>query len=219
MIPADAIHPIIAILKKEVRRLKTPAVGLIAQQTQDPFQVLISCLLSLRTRDETTEAASARLFQLAATPRRMLGLPADQIESAIYPVSFYRNKTRQILAICSDLLEKFNGQVPDSIEALLTLPGVGRKTANLVVTVAFRKPGICVDTHVHRISNRIGYIRTKSPEESEMALRKKLPKRYWIIYNDLLVPFGQFICKPISPICSRCEISSYCKQIGVKKKR
>lgn len=219
MITADPIHSIIAILKKEARRLKVPAVGLIAQQTQDPFQVLISCLLSLRTRDETTEAASARLFRLADTPRRMLRLSADQIESAIYPVSFYRNKAKQILAICRDLLEKFGGNVPDSIDALLTLPGVGRKTANLVVTVAFRKPGICVDTHVHRISNRIGYIRTKNPEESEMALRKKLPKRYWIIYNDLLVPFGQFICKPVSPICSRCEISSYCRQVGVEKKR
>lgn len=219
MITADSIHPIITILKKEIRRLKAPAVGLIAQQTQDPFLVLISCLLSLRTRDETTEAASARLFKLAATPSRMLGLRSDQIESAIYPVSFYRNKTKQILAICRDLLEKFDGRVPDSIDALLTLPGVGRKTANLVVTVAFQKPGICVDTHVHRVSNRIGYIRTKNPEESEMALRKKLPKRYWIIYNDLLVPFGQFICKPISPICSRCEISPYCKQVGVEKNR
>ncbi|MCG3117056.1 MAG: endonuclease III [Candidatus Manganitrophus sp. SA1] len=219
MITADSIHPIMAILKKEVRRLKTPAVGLIAQQTQDPFRVLISCLLSLRTRDETTEAASARLFQLAAAPSRMLGLRADQIESAIYPVSFYRNKARQILGICRDLMEKFDGHVPDSIDVLLTLPGVGRKTANLVVTVAFRKPGICVDTHVHRISNRIGYIRTKSPEESETALREKLPKRYWMIYNDLLVPYGQFICKPFSPICSRCEISPYCKQIGVEKKR
>lgn len=219
MITADSIHPIMAILKKEVRRLKVPAVGLIVQQTQDPFRVLVSCLLSLRTRDETTEAASARLFQLAATPSRMLGLRADQIESAIYPVSFYRNKARQILGICRDLMEKFDGHVPDSIDVLLTLPGVGRKTANLVVTVAFRKPGICVDTHVHRISNRIGYIRTKSPEESETALREKLPKRYWMIYNDLLVPYGQFICKPISPICSRCEISPYCKQIGVEKKR
>lgn len=219
MITADSIHPIMAILKKEVRRLKTPVVGLIAQQTQDPFRVLISCLLSLRTRDETTEAASARLFQLAATPSRMLGLRADQIESAIYPVSFYRNKTRQILGICRDLMEKFDGHVPDSIDVLLTLPGVGRKTANLVVTVAFRKPGICVDTHVHRISNRIGYIRTKSPEESETALREKLPKRYWMIYNDLLVPYGQFICKPISPICSQCKISPYCKRIGVEKRR
>lgn len=219
MRPADSIHPIMTILKRAARRLKVPAVGLIAQRTQDPFQVLISCLLSLRTRDETTEAASARLFRLAATPSRMLGLRADQIESAIYPVSFYRNKSKQILAICRDLLEKFDGRVPDSLDALLALPGVGRKTANLVVTVAYRKPGICVDTHVHRISNRIGYIRTKTPEESETALREKLPKRYWIIYNDLLVPFGQFICKPISPLCSRCEISPYCRQVGVEKKR
>lgn len=198
MISAESIHPIISILKREVRRLKVPAVGIIAQESQDPFQVLISCILSLRTRDETTEAASARLFKLAASPRRMLRLSADQIESAIYPVSFYRNKSKQILALCRELLEKFDGRVPDTIDALLTLPGVGRKTANLVVTVAYRKPGICVDTHVHRISNRIGYIRTKSPEESETALRKKLPREYWIIYNDLLVPFGQFVCKPIS---------------------
>jgi len=219
MITVNPIDPIMAILKEEVRRMKVPAVGLIAQQTQDPFQVLISCLLSLRTRDETTEAASARLFRLADTPRRMLELSPARIESAIYPVSFYRNKTKQIIAICRDLLGKFDGSVPDSIETLLTLPGVGRKTANLVVTVAYRKPGICVDTHVHRISNRIGYIRTKNPEESEMALRKKLPKRYWMIYNDLLVPFGQFICKPISPICSRCGIAAYCKQIGVEKRR
>lgn len=219
MIPPDLIHPIISILKKEVRQLKMPAVGLIAEQTQDPFRVLISCLLSLRTRDETTEAASARLFKLAETPGQMLRLRADQVEAAIYPVSFYRNKTKQILALCRDLLEKFDGGVPDTIDDLLTLPGVGRKTANLVVTVAYRKPGICVDTHVHRISNRIGYIRTKSPEESETALRKKLPRKYWIIYNDLLVPFGQFICKPLSPFCSRCKLLPYCRQVGVQKKR
>lgn len=219
MISAESIHPIISILKREVRRLKVPAVGIIAQESQDPFRVLISCILSLRTRDETTEAASARLFKLAASPRRMLRLSADQIESAIYPVSFYRNKTKQILALCRNLLEKFDGRVPDTIDALLTLPGVGRKTANLVVTVAYRKPGICVDTHVHRISNRIGYIRTKSPEESETALRRKLPREYWIIYNDLLVPFGQFVCKPISPFCSLCKLSPYCRQIGVERKR
>jgi|SRR5579884_486671 len=219
MLPADAIHPIISILKEEVRRLKIPAVGVIAQETQDPFQVLISCVLSLRTRDETTEAASARLFKLAKTPDRMLRLSTDRIEAAIYPVSFYRNKAKQILAISQILLEKFDGRVPDTIEELLTLPGVGRKTANLVVTVAYGKPGICVDTHVHRISNRIGYIKTKSPEESERALRKKLPKEHWIIYNDLLVPFGQFVCKPISPFCSRCKLTPYCKQVGVDQKR
>ncbi|MBI3802728.1 MAG: endonuclease III [Nitrospirae bacterium] len=216
---ADSIHSIVAILKEETRRLKTPAVGMIAETTKDPFQVLISCLLSLRTRDETTEAASARLFQLAETPQRMIRLSPDQIETAIYPVSFYRNKTKQIVALCRTLLEKFDGAVPDSIDTLLTLPGVGRKTANLVVTVAYGRPGICVDTHVHRISNRIGYIQTRTPEESETALRKKLPKQYWITYNDLLVPFGQFICKPLSPFCSRCKIASYCKQVGVERRR
>lgn len=219
MMKSDSIHPMMAILKKEVRRLKTPVVGVIAQETKDPFQVLISCLLSLRTRDETTAAASARLFKLADTPDRMLKLRSAHIQAAIYPVSFYRNKTKNIVAICRDLIEKHGGKVPDSIEALLTLSGVGRKTANLVVTVAYHLPGICVDTHVHRISNRIGYIRTKTPEESEAALRKKLPEAYWMTYNDILVPYGQFICTPISPHCSRCKIASFCKKIGVLRRR
>lgn len=216
---SDPIHSIVAILKRETRRLKTPAVGAIAETTKDPFRVLISCILSLRTRDGTTETASARLFHLAGSPRRMLALKPDQIERAIYPVSFYRNKTKQIIALCRMLLERFGGAVPDSIDALLTLPGVGRKTANLVVTIAYGKPGICVDTHVHRISNRLGYIRTRTPEESETALREKLPKEYWMIYNDLLVPYGQFVCKPLSPFCSRCKLADHCKQVGVERKR
>lgn len=215
----NVIDAIIPILKEEGKRLKVPAVGEIARRTEDPFQVLVSCLLSLRTRDETTEAASARLFSLGDTPEAILKLTARRIEAAIYPVSFYRNKTRQLLAICRELLEKHLGKVPDSIETLLTLPGVGRKTANLVVTVAYRRPGICVDTHVHRISNRLGYIRTKTPDESEMALRKKLPEEYWIELNDLLVPYGQFICTPISPFCSRCKIHAFCKRVGVRTKR
>jgi endonuclease-3 len=213
------IDSIMAILKKEARRLNTPVVGLIAQKTKDPFQVLISCILSLRTRDETTAKASARLFKLADTPLGLSKRTPLEIETAIYPVSFYRNKTKSILAICRALIETYQGNVPNDIERLLTLPGVGRKTANLVVTVAYRRPGICVDTHVHRISNRIGYIQTKTPEESEMALRKKLPERYWIKFNDMLVPFGQFVCKPISPFCSRCKISSFCQKIGVQKNR
>ena len=215
----DSIDSIMAILKREVRQLSVPVVGLIAQKTEDPFQVLISCLLSLRTRDQTTAEASARLFKLADTPLGLSKVKAAQIESAIYPVSFYRNKTKSILAICRAILERYQGKVPNTIESLLTLPGVGRKTANLVVTVAYRRPGICVDTHVHRISNRIGYIQTQTPEESEMALRMKLPKRYWIKFNDILVPFGQFVCKPISPFCSRCKISFFCKKIGVQKNR
>jgi endonuclease-3 len=215
----DSIDLIMSLLKKEVRQLSTPVVGLIAQKTKDPFQVLISCLLSLRTRDETTAEASARLFKLADTPLGLSKMKPQQIESAIYPVSFYRNKTKSIIAICLEILETYHGKVPNTIESLLTLPGVGRKTANLVVTVAYRQPGICVDTHVHRISNRIGYIQTKTPEESEMALRKKLPQQYWITFNDILVPYGQFVCKPISPFCSRCKISSFCKKVGVQKNR
>ena len=219
MMKAHSIDPIMAILKKEVKALNTPVVGLIAQKTKDPFQILISCLLSLRTRDETTAEASARLFKLADTPSDLLKLSPQQIESAIYPVSFYRNKTKSILGICRQIVEAHQGKVPRTIESLLTLPGVGRKTANLVVTVAYGKPGICVDTHVHRISNRIGYIQTKTPEESEMALRKKLPERYWIEFNDILVPYGQFVCKPISPFCSRCKIHAFCRQIGVQRNR
>lgn len=219
MMKTNSIDLIMAILKTEVKQFSTPVVGLIAQETKDPFQVLISCLLSLRTRDETTAKASARLFKLGHTPSALLKRAPSEIEAAIYPVSFYRNKTKNIIAICREILEKHHGKVPDSIDRLLTLPGVGRKTANLVVTVAYHLPGICVDTHVHRISNRIGYIRTRTPEESETALRGKLPERYWIEFNDILVPFGQFICMPISPFCSRCKIGSYCRRIGVQRNR
>ena len=158
--------------------------------------MLIACLLSLRTKDETTGPAAARLFALADTPETMLRLTPRQIERAIFPVGFYRTKARVILGVCRDLLVRFGGRVPDEIDALLTLKGVGRKTANLVVTQGFNKPGICVDIHVHRISNRLGYVRTRNPEETEMALGASLPRRYWIGYNDLLVSFGQNICQP-----------------------
>ncbi len=216
---APDIDIIMPLLEKEALKLKLPVVGVIAQETGDPFQVLISCLLSLRTRDETTAAASARLFKLANQPSEMLKLEPDTIESAIYPVSFYRNKTTQIIKICQRLLDVYGGKVPDRIDQLLTLSGVGRKTANLVVSVAYHLPAICVDTHVHRISNRFGLIKTKSADESEAVLREKLPGKYWIHYNDILVPFGQFVCTPISPFCSRCVIQPLCPQLGVKKKR
>ena len=153
------------------------------------------------------------------TPADMLKLTPRRIEQLIYPVGFYRTKARVILGICRDLLERFEGRVPDTIDELLTLNGVGRKTANLVVTMGFNKPGICVDTHVHRISNRLGYVKTKNPEETEMALRGKLPRRYWIGYNDLLVSFGQNICVPISPRCSQCPVTALCPRIGVTTKR
>jgi len=177
--------------------------------------VLIACILSLRTQDATTGPAAARLFAVADTPAAMLRLPARRIAQLIYPVGFYRTKARVILGLCRDLLERFAGRVPDDIDALLTLKGVGRKTANLVVTMGFNKPGICVDTHVHRISNRLGYVRTRNPEETEMALRARLPRRFWIGYNDLLVSFGQNVCTPLSPRCSTCPVRALCRRVGV----
>jgi len=215
MRPED-IHQIVRVLRKEVRQWPVPAIG---HYVETPFTVLISCILSLRTQDKTTNAASERLFAIANTPKNMLAAPVRVIEKAIYPVSFYRVKSRTIHAICEQLLTRFGGEVPAKLEELLELPGVGRKTANIVVTLAFGKAGIAVDTHVHRISNRLGYVRTKSPDDTEMALRKKLPRRYWLIYNDLLVAYGQNLCKPISPFCSRCKIAEYCRRVGVTTKR
>lgn len=219
MRPSD-IHAAIRILKREVRQWQEPVVGVVARESgHDPFKVLISCLLSLRTKDRTTSDASARLFALAGDPASMLGLSAHRIEQAIYPVGFYRTKTKQIQNICRLVLERHGGRVPDSIEELIAFPGVGRKTANLVVTVGYGKPGICVDIHVHRISNRWGYVKTVKPEETEQVLRNKLPAQYWIIYNDLLVPYGQNICQPVSPFCSRCKLVKYCDRVGVTRSR
>jgi endonuclease III len=192
---------------------------MIAGQDGDPFRVLVACILSLRTQDATTGPAAARLFAAADTPAAMLTLAARDIERLIYPVGFYRTKARVILGLCRDLLERFGGRVPDDLDALLTLKGVGRKTANLVVTLGFGKPGICVDTHVHRISNRLGYVRTRDPDATEMALRERLPPRYWIGYNDLLVAFGQNVCTPISPHCSVCPVNALCRKVGVTSAR
>jgi endonuclease III len=192
---------------------------MIAGQDGDPFRVLVACILSLRTQDATTGPAAARLFAAADTPAAMLTLAPRDIERLIYPVGFYRTKARVILGLCRDLLERFGGRVPDDLDALLTLKGVGRKTANLVVTLGFGKPGICVDTHVHRISNRLGYVRTRDPEATEMALRGRLPPRYWIGYNDLLVAFGQNVCTPLSPRCSVCPVNALCRKVGVTSAR
>lgn len=192
---------------------------MLGHYTQSPFTVLIACILSLRTQDKTTDEASARLFQLADTPQTMKRLTTARIETAIYPVGFYKTKAKNIKKICTILLSDYKGQVPDTIDGLLKLPGVGRKTANLVVTMGYRKPGICVDTHVHRITNRWGYVETNSPDKTEMALREKLPRRYWMIINDLLVTYGQNICKPISPFCSLCKIRRYCDRAGVTRSR
>jgi endonuclease-3 len=216
----EQIHAAIRIVKREIGRWKEPVLGVVAKQSdRDPFLILISCLLSLRTKDKTTREAGDRLFAMARTPATMLQQPLKKIEQAIYPVGFYRMKAKSIHHICRRLIDEYGGGVPDSIDELVTLPGVGRKTANLVVTVGFQKPGICVDIHVHRISNRWGYIKTRTPEESENALRRKLPPQYWITYNDLLVPFGQNLCLPVSPLCSTCKLTKYCDQVGVTTSR
>lgn len=212
------IDRVISILKKETKDYIVPIVTDVAGR-EDPFLVLISCILSLRTKDKTTAEASARLFRLAKTPKNMAKLTAKQIERAIYPVGFYITKAKRIRQISKELVENYHSKVPDDIDELLKFKGVGRKIANLVVTLGYGKPGICVDTHVHRISNRSGYVRTKNPFQTEMALRKKLPQRYWLVYNDLLVTWGQNVCKPISPLCSECPIKKYCGRVGVGKHR
>lgn len=216
----DQITAALRIVKREIRQWEEPVLGVVARESnRDPFRILMSCLLSLRTKDKTTREASARLFALAHQPAMMLTLPLQKIERAIYPVGFYRTKAKSIRAICRRLLDVYGGTVPDSIEELVTLSGVGRKTANLVVTVGYGKPGICVDIHVHRISNRWGYVRTKTPEETEQALRRKLPSPHWITFNDLLVPYGQNLCQPVSPFCSKCKLTEYCDRVGVTRSR
>jgi endonuclease-3 len=210
---------VIRSLERTRPRWSPTALRVVADETQDPFRVLIACILSLRTQDTTTGPAAARLFAAACTPAAMLGLSPQRIARTIYPVGFYRTKARVIRAICRALLDRFHGRVPDDIEVLLSLPGVGRKTANLVVTMAYGKPGICVDTHVHRISNRLGWVRTRTPAETEMALRARLPGRYWIGLNDLLVSFGQNVCVPLSPRCSICPVRALCRRVGVRRSR
>ena len=200
-------------------RRGAPVLTQMARRRRDPFCILIGCLLSLRTKDEVTGQAARRLFRLARTPEGMPRLSQAAIRKAIYPVGFYRTKARRIHEISRMLLTRFQGRVPDELDQLLELPGVGRKTANLVLVEGFRKYGICVDTHVHRISNRVGYVRTRTPDETETALRARLPRPYWRQYNELLVSFGQTVCQPVSPWCSRCPVASLCPKIGVTRSR
>jgi len=213
------ITTVISRLRRAVRHLPDPSVTLVGKKWRSPFRVLISCLLSLRTQDATTLPAARRLFAVADTPAKMLKLTAPQIEKLIYPVGFYRNKARMIRNICRDLIERYHAQIPADLDELLTLKGVGRKTANLVLIEAFHQPAICVDTHVHRISNRWGYVKTRNPLETEQALRKKLPKPYWMDYNALLVTWGQNVCRPVSPLCSRCVVGDVCPRTRVRRSR
>ena len=212
------IDIVLKSIRHENKRFIEPIVTTISRK-RTPFHVLISCLLSLRTKDQTTSEASRRLFAVADNPEEMMKIPIPKLEKLIYPVGFYRTKARKINEICKILIGEYHGRVPDEIDELLKLNGVGRKTANLVVTLGYKKPGICVDTHVHRITNRLGYVKTKNPHETEFALREKLPKKYWLTINDLLVTYGQNICVPISPKCSICQVGMYCKKAGVTRHR
>jgi len=189
------------------------------KEKQDPYLVLIGTLLSLRTKDETTEKAMERLIKKAKTPQELLNIPEEELQKLIYPVGFYRNKSQTLRDVSRIIIDKFKGKVPASIDDLLTIKGVGRKTANLVITEGFGKPGICVDTHVHRISNRLGIVSTKNPHDTEAALRQVLPVKYWIIYNALLFTFGKRVCKPISPLCNSCVLYNICGKVGVGKHR
>lgn len=213
------IHEVMQLLRDECRQWPTPSVTVVAERYRSPFTVLVSCVISLRTRDQVTAAASERLFAVADTPARMVCLTVEEIAALIYPAGFYRVKAAQIREICFRLLHEFDGKVPGSIEELLLLKGVGRKTANLVITLGYGKPGICVDVHVHRITNRWGYVATATPDSTELALRRKLPPEYWIEINDLLVCYGQNRCFPVSPACSVCCLSPLCAKVGVLKHR
>ncbi len=196
----------IGVLREEYIKWNAPIVTLISVQTKDPYRVLISTLLSLRTKDEVTAKASFRLFEKADTPEKMVKLKKEEIEKLIYPVGFYKNKAKTIIDTSRLLIEKYNSNVPDSLDELLNIKGVGRKTANLVLALGYGKDTICVDTHVHRISNRWGAVNTKTPEETEFALMEKIPKKYWSEINDLMVAFGQTVCRPIGPKCSECKV-------------
>jgi len=213
------IHTVITKLKHEYRLWKTPAVTVIATCDHNPFKVLVSCIISLRTKDEVTALASTRLFEQAGSPHAMLSLTVEAIAALIYPAGFYRTKANQIQEISRRLVADYGGIVPDQIDELLKFTGVGRKTANLVVTLGYGLPGICVDTHVHRICNRWGYVTTKTPEQTEMALRNVLPREYWVCINDLLVAFGQNHCHPVSPRCSTCCLADFCRRCGVTTSR
>lgn len=210
---------VLEILEKEFLKWNAPVVSLLAEKTRDPYKVLISTIISLRTKDEITAESSKRLFEKVDNPYDMVKLSEEEIASLIYPAGFYKNKAKQIKQISKKIIEKYNGKVPDALEELLKFKGVGRKTANLVLSEGFGKLAICVDIHVHRICNRLGFVKTKTPEETEFKLMKKVPKEYWNKINKLLVAFGQTICKPISPFCSKCPVENYCKKIRVDKHR
>lgn len=214
------IHQIIKLLKKESKNWKFPFVSEYSRIVKNPFTTLISCLLSLRTKDKTTAIASMRLLREYNTPKKILKLSTKQIEKLIYPVGFYKTKARRIKEICKVLIKKYNGKVPDTFKELTKLKGVGPKTASITIVYGFNKPNhIPTDSHVHQVSNRLGLVKTKTPEKTQIELEKIIPKEYWYDFNELFVQFGQNICVPVSPFCSKCPINKLCPRIGVIKRR
>lgn len=216
--PGHSKFRTLRLIEKQVKNFGVPIVTRVSYK-KDPYQILVSCILSLRTKDKTTSEASRRLFKVADNPKNMIKLSAQRIQKLIYPVGFYRNKAKVILGISRKILDYFSGKVPNRLEQLLQLKGVGRKTANLVLGLGYNIPAVCVDTHVHRITNRLGWVKTKTPENTEEALKKIWPTKEWIGLNTTLVTFGQNICVPISPFCSKCYVFKFCQRAGVTKYR
>jgi endonuclease-3 len=210
---------ILRILMKTTRGLPMPSVSRIQEELRDPFKVLVSCILSLRTKDKITYPTSQKLFRIAGTPKKIADMPLSKLKSIIKPVNYYKTKAERIKKIAQQIHKKYKNKVPDDFDELMKFKGVGRKTANIVITYGYGKDGLAVDTHVHRISNRLGWVKTKTPEKTEFALKKTVPRKYWYWVNELLVRHGQNICKPISPFCSKCPVEKYCPKVGVKKSR
>jgi len=217
--PTPDAAEVLAAMGRAIAGGKAPSVSEIARRDRDPFRILISTLLSLRTKDDVTDAAAARLFAIAPNARRLARLDLRRIEKAIYPVGFYRTKARTIRDIARRIDSEFGGEVPGTMESLLALKGVGRKTAALVVSLGFDTPAVCVDTHVHRIANRMGWVRTRTPHDTETALMALLPRALWIDVNETLVSYGQQVCTPLSPRCSICAVAEWCARAGVAKSR
>jgi endonuclease III len=213
----ERIEKTIAILKKRLKHTSLPSVSQVAEMSREPFGILVSTLISLRTKDRVTLAASARLLNRARTPEEMARLEPEEVEKLIYPAGFFRTKAKKLIEIAGILIREHGSKVPDTEEALLRLPGVGRKTANLVLNLGFGKPAVCVDTHVHRIANRLGWVNAKKPVDTEVQLMKVLPRKDWIRINELLVQFGQSVCRPVGPKCGECPVSGYCERIGVRR--
>ncbi|MBN1413273.1 MAG: endonuclease III [Spirochaetales bacterium] len=208
----------IRILKKHLAKTQLPSVSQVAEETADPFRILVSTIISLRTKDQVTMEASGRLFDVIKTPADLARLTHKRIERLIYPAGFYKTKAKTLKKIAGILIDKYDSAVPDTEEQLLSLPGVGRKTANLVLNLGFGIQAVCVDTHVHRVSNRLGWVKSKKPEETERQLMEILPGKEWIAINELLVQFGQTVCRPVGPKCDACPVFLYCKRVGVEKK-